>query len=124
MISNKSGKGRTQNEFNRLNIDLENVLTPLEIANIARLADLPESSVVWLENIEELCPELIHEPKRFERRQLSDGITAYESSDLELAERDLLVAFCGNAERLMLPVSGEPRDTPEYVLPPPRHTAP
>lgn len=96
---------QTQNEFNRLHIDLENVLTPLEIANVARLANLPQTSVRWLEKIRDLCPELIHEPKRFERRRLSDRITAYEGSDLEPAERDLLVAFGGNAERLMVPVS-------------------
>ena len=39
----RASRCRTQNEFNRLHIELENILTPLELAGIAKLAkDLHE----------------------------------------------------------------------------------
>ena len=95
----------TVNQFNRLHIDLENVLTPLEIAEIGMASNLPKASVAWLERLRSLCPEVFTAPQHFERRVLNAHVTGYESHDVSKGNKSLLLSFCGNAQRLMMPVS-------------------
>jgi hypothetical protein len=56
---------RTQNEFNRLHIGLENVCTPLELAEIATLAASRKgfpATRSWLKNYRAWTPDLFDAP--------------------------------------------------------------
>ena len=98
---------QTQNQFNRVHIDLENILAPLELANLARFAvtrDLPEQTRDWLRKLETQVPEIFELSQQFGRRTVGP-LTLYQNANRDVSNKGLLVAFCGNARRLMLPVS-------------------
>jgi hypothetical protein len=104
----RASRCRTQNEFNRLHIELENILTPLELAGIAKLAKMstsPEPSRLWLERIQKWKPELFESPQGYERRSFSRHVTLYQNPKGEAHDKGLLVAFSGDARRLMMPTS-------------------
>ena len=99
---------QTQNEFNRLHIDLENVLAPLEIAGIAEGAaarELPRPSKAWLANVRLMCADMLDDPRLFRRREISPFVNVYQEPGGTAAEKSLLIGFAGNARRLMLPAS-------------------
>jgi hypothetical protein len=99
---------QTQNEFNRLHIELENICTPLELAGIAELAKsskIPEPSRLWLEKIGKWTPGIFDAPQRFECHSFSAHVTLYQDPERSVRDKGLLVAFAGNARRLMMPVS-------------------
>jgi hypothetical protein len=96
---------RTQNEFNRLHIELENILTPLELAGIAKLAKVSERTGSWLQNLQKWKPELFESPQGYERRSFSRQVTLYQNPKGDAHDKGLLVAFSGDARRLMMPVS-------------------
>jgi hypothetical protein len=103
-----AGQCRTQNQFNRLHIDLENILAPAELGYLARLAAdraLPEMSYSWLQRLKGLSPDLLDEPRPFHRTGLADTVTLYRDQSREPAGKGLLVAFTGGSRRLMMPVS-------------------
>lgn len=93
------------NQFNRLHIDLSDILAPAEMARIADLAGLPRPGLAWIKRMRELSPELFLDPAPFTRQVIEDRIMFYEGHDRPLETSGLLVAFCGNARRLMMPVS-------------------
>ena len=98
---------QTQNQFNRVHIDLENILAPLELANFARFAvtrDLPEQTRDWLRKLETQVPEIFESSQQFGRRTVGP-LTLYQNANRDVRNKGLLVAFCGNARRLMVPVS-------------------
>jgi hypothetical protein len=98
---------RTQNEFNRLHIELENTLTPVELASIASRAgtsNIPEPSRLWLEKIRRWTPHLFDAPQHYERVAFSEHVILYQDHESDLRDKGLLVAFSGNARRLMMPV--------------------
>jgi hypothetical protein len=98
---------RTQNEFNRLHIGLENVCTPGELAEIAKLAKARKGLAAtrsWLKNYQMWTPELFDAPQRFERRAISRHMILYQSPERDACDKDLLVAFADNARRLLMPV--------------------
>ena len=98
---------QTQNQINRVHIDLENILAPLELAGFAKFAaarDLPKSTHNWLRKFQTWVPEILEAPQLFERRTLGP-LTLYQNAEHDMRDKGLLVAFCGNAHRLMLPVS-------------------
>jgi hypothetical protein len=100
---------RTQNEFNRLHIGLENVLVPLELAYIAMLAktsEIPEPSRLWLQRIgRKWTPEMFDTPQRYERRSFSRHVILYQNPERDVRNKGLLVAFSGNGRRMMMPIS-------------------
>lgn len=99
---------RTQNEFNKLHIQLENILAPVEFTHFADLAGkqlLPERSCAWLKKIEGLSPGLFDAPQAFTRRSLSENVLLYQDPRREAADKSLLVGFAGDARRLMVPIS-------------------
>lgn len=98
---------RTQNEFNRLHIGLENVCTPLELAEIATLAASRKAfpaTRAWLKTYRGWTPELFDAPQRFERRAISPHMILYRSKERDPGDKSLLVAFTDNARRLLMPV--------------------
>ena len=95
---------RTTNQFNRLHIDLECVLTPAEIAEISTQANPLPQTLEWVRTLEALSPELLSRPAAFRRRPISDALTVYENEGTGPAE-SVLVAFPGDARRLMLPLA-------------------
>src|SRR5262245_35587184 len=61
---------RTQNEFNRLHIGLENVCTPRELAAIAELVKRRggfPATRSWLKNYHAWMPALLDAPQRYGR---------------------------------------------------------
>lgn len=97
---------RTTNEFNRLHIDLERYLAPLEIAHIAKGAEkLSRDSRSWLERIRSLSPALLDVPQHYRRRVLTEHISIYQQPNYLGPRKQLLVAFTGNKGRLMLPLA-------------------
>ena len=97
----------TQNEFNRLAISLENSLTPQEIASIARLvfpSCMRERVDAWLRRLSRWEPELFAAPKPYQRRSIVSGVELYSDPRMGHNAKGLIVAFCGNAGRLMVPV--------------------
>ncbi len=99
---------RTQNEFNRLRITLENILAPAEIAAIATL-DLPpetaERTRHWFDKLSKWRPDMLEAPQGYARQHLSPRLIFYRDTRVEPREKDLLVTFSGNTGRLMMPVS-------------------
>ena len=96
---------RTQNQFNRLHIHLENILAPREFVLLADLAtwqQFPERSRSWLEKIGGLSPGLFDRPQAFSRRAFSENVLFYQDHAREAAAKSLLVGFAGDARRLML----------------------
>lgn len=97
---------RKQNEFNRLIIKLENTLTPAEIAAIAEL-ELPpevnERAEPWLARLRKWRPEIFLKPQSYQRRSIGPAAIFYSDGSLPRREKKLLVAFGGNALRLMVP---------------------
>jgi hypothetical protein len=98
----------TQNQFNRLHIDLESILAPAEIGDLAQLAGdrgLPTLSHDWLQRLKDLSPSLFDAPRPFQRVALTDTLLLYRDPRREPTEKSLLVAFTGGSRRLLLPIS-------------------
>ena len=103
---------RTINEFNRLHITLENVLPPADIGEIirgvrARLSSMPEPVAHWFAMWESRFARVGGPLQRYVRRQVVPGMVAYAApgSDDERSSRTLVVAFAGDANRLMMPIA-------------------
>lgn len=99
---------RTENQFNLLHIQLENILSPGELTYFVELAEtqqLPRQTCDWLRKIAGLSPGLFHSPQGFRRQALADNVLFYQDSGRDVSEKTLLVGFSGNARRLMMPIS-------------------
>jgi hypothetical protein len=96
----------TQNLFNRLHIELENICAPLELVGIAKLpkSDLPPPTRKWLRQLKKWEPDLFDAPQRYERRVFSWPMVLYQNPEHDVREKGLLVAFSCNARRLMMPI--------------------
>jgi hypothetical protein len=94
---------RTQNQFNRLHIELEVTATPGDLAEIASIGDLPEPSRAWLRRLEESCSGIFSAPKMFSREVWCDSAAFYRSHCADRGKH-LLVGFCGNKRRPGLPL--------------------
>jgi hypothetical protein len=94
---------RTENELNRLNIDMEHVATPLEMVAIARqYRHLPERSRKWLRSLRRLDRTVFTRPEAYRRTQLARFVTAYSDPAAPAARKQVLVAFCGDVPRIMV----------------------
>lgn len=99
----------TENTFNRLHIELENICTPLELAEIVELAKtrrgFPRHGLRWLKRLRRLSPEAFEAPPRpYERRVLGRQIFLYGDPRFAPGGRGLLIGFTGGARRLLLPI--------------------
>lgn len=103
----------TENQFNRLHIDLGNEMTPLEFSALVkqgRAEELPLPTQRWLRRMWRFSPTMADNPQPWEAETVSDRLTWYRAGagaqhGAERAmPRSVLLAFCGNAGRLMLPL--------------------
>lgn len=101
----EAGARQTVNELNRFHIDLASMMTPLQFREIADLprTTLSEGSRAWIRNIRALSPRLLTSPRTFVRRNVVPQIDLYTDPRVPASRKSLLIAFCGNAKRLMLP---------------------
>jgi hypothetical protein len=98
---------RTNNEFRRLHIDLENTLAPAEFGEIKKFIDTRGQNAqgrAWMAALQELSPDLFEAPQAYQRHALASRATLYQNPASDVANKGLLVAFTGDARRLMLPV--------------------
>lgn len=95
----------TENEWNRLHIDLENALVPQELAELARFNETAgrfKKTANWLAKLRRLSPGIIDAPRHYEEKRLHPNLTLYRGAPHKQG-RQLLMAFAGNAGRVMLP---------------------
>jgi hypothetical protein len=98
---------RTNNEFRRLHIDLENTLAPAELSVIKTFVDTqgPDAQGrAWLGALQKLSPSLLEKPQAYQRHVIAARATLYREPGSDIGKKGLLVAFTGVARRLMLPV--------------------
>lgn len=96
----------TENAWNRLHIDLGNVLAPHELAQLARYersAGPFKHTAKWLDKLRRLSPDLLEAPRCFQPEPLHAHLTLYHGA-ADPQGRRLLFAFTGNAGRMMLPM--------------------
>ena len=122
---------RTENEFNRLHIDLENILAPAEIAELAKLAagaakprtaksvllnkhELDAEALAarkrgslpgWIKRLRKLSPGIAESPQTYRRYEFGKHITLYRDPEVETKGKDLLIAFTGAGRRLLMPIA-------------------
>jgi hypothetical protein len=108
LFQRQAARCRTVNEFNRLQIALENRITPLEFGKLAQAVehhDTPSSIRLW---IDELGAQLQRSGKpaheAFRRRRLKPNLYLY-SDGVPSPAKTLVIAFSGNARRLMMPTA-------------------
>jgi len=117
----------TVNLFNRLRISLELILAPAEIALLAaqvreRGVELPEVAAHWLGRMETLIVGEGRPAEAYVRQSLADDATWYAApgTPAERAERTVVVAFTGDAHRLMMPLAvflqNSPADRHEFLV--------
>lgn len=113
-----AGQLVTENQFNRLHIDLGNTMTPLEFADLVKqgqVQELPVPTQGWLRRMQRFSPSLVDNPQPWVAEPASDRLTWYRAATgtpmapgtatrEETDRKPVLIAFCGNAERLMLPL--------------------
>jgi hypothetical protein len=121
---------KTQNQFNRLHIDLEKIMTPLEFSVLmaqARAGELPLQALKWLRKLRRLSPKMARAPKPYVATKICQRITWYRTPPGKLKrvttsllsliralgypfslpstkQKPVLVVFCGMADRLGLPL--------------------
>lgn len=94
---------RTENQLNRLNIDIEHVATPLELSALAGQArHLPERSARWLRSLRRLDRSVFVRPEAYRRTRLAERILRYADPATPAEGKQLLVGFCGDVPRLMV----------------------
>ena len=99
-------KCRKETDFYRIQIALENCLAPAEVAGLAdRRIELPGPARAWLDQMLDRLFREIGEPRPYTGLPLSEHVWFYGHAPDEPRRPDLLLAFCGNAQRLMMPVS-------------------
>lgn len=102
----------TVNQMQRLIISLEMILAPGEVARLAadvreRGIGLPDVVAKWLDRMQELIRRDGAAPEGYVRQSLTDGATFYAApgAPAERAARTLVLAFTGDAHRLMMPIA-------------------
>lgn len=97
----------TVNAYNRVHIELENRLPPMELASLQRSVErsgAAKPTMAWLAQLRQLSAEMFERPQPFAARQLAPGLTMFEDVRVPPAGKSILIAFCGNGNRLLLPV--------------------
>ena len=117
----------TPNQFNRLHIALESLLAPAEICALIdgvreRSLAVPPASVYWLGQMDTLLRGDGRRVQGYVRHAIAEGASAYAAPGDDRARmgRTLVLAFTGDAGRLMMPISlflqHCPADRYEFVL--------
>lgn len=101
---------RKPTDFYRLQISIEDFVTPQEFAELCqRRAELPAPAHDWLDKLSGLMFGEIAEPREYARTKIASQVWFYGAdasrSGQAPARPDLLVCFCGLWQRLMSPIS-------------------
>ncbi len=106
------GRCTTVNLFNRMRVSIELIHAPAEIALLAaqvreRRVELPEVAAHWLGRMETLLVGDGRPAEAYVRRTLADDASWYAApgSPAERAKRTVVIAFTGDAHRLMMPLA-------------------
>ena len=95
---------RTPADFYQVQIDLENTCVPSEIVALREKSKtLPAPARRWLDGLEVMMRRGSATVQPFRRLPLSDNVWYFQTGAPPEA-KSLLVGFCGNALRLMLPI--------------------
>jgi len=93
-------------DLHRAQFDAENRMTPQEVAALAaEAAALPEAARPWIARLAGMVRRIRPEPEPYRRRAIAEGVTLFEAEGAPGARRDLVIGFCGEAHRLMMPVA-------------------
>jgi hypothetical protein len=126
---------KTQNQFNRLHIDFEKIMTPLEFSGLmaqARAGELPLQALKWLRKLRRLSPTMARAPQPYVATKICKRMTWYRAppdkwksvttpflsltraigyrfslpsiNQKPTKQKPVLVAFCGKADRMGLPL--------------------
>lgn len=99
------GRCRRPTDFYKLRIAIENFLSPVEAAHLIALRDrLPAEAQDSIDTLARRAFSEISEPKPYERLRLGTHVYFYGHGPGEARRPDLLIAFCGSAQRLLLPI--------------------
>ena len=99
---------RTENQFNRVHIVLDNYMTPAEVRHFAAaLAAEPAESPSrrWIATLQGSMPVKAARPVEFQRHEHARGVTHYTASAFPDAEKTLIIGFSGIHHRLMMPTA-------------------
>jgi hypothetical protein len=90
----------------RLQLQAEDALLPRELARLVELAPLlPRPVQSWLGRIAVLGQFGDAAPQRFSRKHLAPNICLYGDPAVPRRTKALVIAFCGNGNRLMMPIA-------------------
>lgn len=101
------GAFKSVNQVNKFQIDLGHALTPLEMYELLQFAsnkDLPAASKDWLKALQGIFDRYRLPLVPHTRVNIHEGVTLYKGRPQDGQERHLLVAFTGDARRLMVPI--------------------
>ena len=107
----QSARCTTGNEFNRLHITLETALAPAEVCALIdgvreRAVEVPPASAHWLDRMDALLRGGGRRVQPYVRHVISEGATVYAApgDDRARMNRTLVIAYTGDANRLMMPI--------------------
>lgn len=96
---------RTPADFYRLQIELENDCAPAELlAMLEPREELPIPARKWIERLEGMMRTGNAPIQPFERVRLAEHVHFFRGTAPEGAPKSLLLCFCGNYHRLMVPL--------------------
>lgn len=95
----------TENQFNRVHIDLLMKMTPKELVYLvteSKAGRLPERVRLWLAPTPRHSPTMLTRPESFERITFSDTLSWLRSPNPDRKKRNVLVLVCGNLDLPMI----------------------
>ncbi|APB98214.1 hypothetical protein [Polynucleobacter asymbioticus] len=91
-------------EFYKVQIALENELSPAEIIELSYFVDkFPPMASQFISNMKNAVLGISSATENYQRNVISENITFYGDPRFEVSQKTLLIAYCGVAFRLMLP---------------------
>ena len=103
----RSERCRTENQWNRLHIAIENYMTPLEVRRFeTAFAREPRDAPgrAWMARITAMLQPRRARTAEFERTGLRREVSMYTAAISGSAQKTLIVAFAGHFNRLMAPM--------------------
>jgi hypothetical protein len=96
---------RTEREFWRIQTKAETKLTPVEIEElVSKMHALPIGARRWLAHLSELLRYAGGPPQRYRRRIVNAHVDHFADQTVPVSGKALVIGFCGNADRLMMPI--------------------
>lgn len=103
-VLNAFGQCTKAAEFYKVQIALENELTPAEIMELAECIDqFPPTASQFISKMRDTVLGISSAVETYQRKTISENITFYSNPQFEASQKTLLIAYCGVAFRLMLP---------------------